>query len=274
MTHGYTHEFQCIYQLGRYPFDTQVVITKLPSLFPQECSIEMNVLSSDQKSVTLTPYHLTMNQTLDMTRFLITGYVFENSKNAKGGIIMTITMKRKILSEMMPTYFPSLLLMMITFATTFFKPIFFEASLSVNLTTMLVMTTIFISKMEGLPPTSDIKMIDIWLILCQLVPFEQVVLFTAMEYFGEQGQHKNEKQDNRKRKREKKRKAKEKEEEKQKNIADGRQNTTRAKNTIEGDLQLVIEKEDAIEKDHSLEAWTHNRSNGQGKKYGLVKKNS
>ena len=95
---------------------------------------------------------------------------------------MAIVMKRKITSEMMTTYFPTLLLTTITFATTFFKPIFFEAALSVNLTTMLVMTTIFISKMEGLPPTSDIKMIDIWLVLCQMVPFAEVVLITAMEY--------------------------------------------------------------------------------------------
>ena len=82
----------------------------------------------------------------------------------------------------MTTYFPSILLTMITFATTFFKPFFFEAALSVNLTTMLVMTTIFISKMEVLPSTSDIKMIDIWLVLCQMVPFAEVVLLTAMEY--------------------------------------------------------------------------------------------
>ena len=86
------------------------------------------------------------------------------------------------MSEMMTTYLPSILLMTITFATTFFKPVFFEAALSVNLTTMLVMTTIFISKMESLPPTSDIKMIDIWLVFCQLVPFVEVVLLTAMEY--------------------------------------------------------------------------------------------
>ena len=50
---------------------------------------------------------------------------------------------------------------------------------------MLVMTTIFISKMEGLPPTSTTKMIDYWLILCQLVPFAQVVLLTAMEFLRE-----------------------------------------------------------------------------------------
>ena len=78
--------------------------------------------------------------------------------------------------------------MMITYATTFFKPFFFEAALSVNLTTMLVMTTIFISKMEGLPPTSDIKMIDIWLILCQLVPFVQVVLLTIKEFYREENE--------------------------------------------------------------------------------------
>ena len=95
------------------------------------------------------------------------------------------------MSEMMTTYFPSLLLMMITYATTFFKPFFFEAALSVNLTTMLVMTTIFISKMEGLPPTSDIKMIDIWLILCQLVPFIQVVLLTAIEFLRVEEQEEN-----------------------------------------------------------------------------------
>ena len=85
----------------------------------------------------------------------------------------------------MTTYFPSLLLIAITFATTFFKPYFFEAALSVNLTTMLVMTTIFISKMESLPPTADIRMIDVWLILAQLLPFIEVVLLTAMEFFRE-----------------------------------------------------------------------------------------
>ena len=36
--------------------------------------------------------------------------------------------------------------------------------------------------MEILPSTSDIKMIDIWLVLCQMVPFAEVMLLTAMEY--------------------------------------------------------------------------------------------
>ena len=33
-----------------------------------------------------------------------------------------------------------------------------------------------------LPNTAYIKMEDIWLVFCQLVPFSEVILLTAMEY--------------------------------------------------------------------------------------------
>ena len=158
----------------------------------KECSIEMSVNPGDNKSVTLLPHGVMITQSLDMVLFTITDYALVNATYPAGeGIRMTITLKRKIMSEMMTTYFPSLLLMMITYATTFFKPFFFEAALSVNLTTMLVMTTIFISKMEGLPPTSATKMIDYWLILCQLVPFAQVVLLTIKENLREEEKEEN-----------------------------------------------------------------------------------
>ena len=150
--------------------------------FPsQTCSIEMAMGTLDLSTVRLIPDNLTMRQNVDMSVFLITDWSLK-VKTKGEGLSMNLVLKRKITSEMMTTYFPSLLLIAITFATTFFKPFFFEAALSVNLTTMLVMTTIFISKMESLPPTSDIRMIDIWLVFCQLVPFVEVVLLTAMEY--------------------------------------------------------------------------------------------
>ena len=95
---------------------------------------------------------------------------------------MTIVLRRKIMNEMMTTYLPSVLLILITYATTFFKPYFFEAALSVNLTTMLVMTTIFMTVMQMLPATAYIKMIDVFLIFGQLYPFSEVVLLTIMEY--------------------------------------------------------------------------------------------
>ena len=143
------------------------------------CTIDMAVDPSNNATVALIPGQLSMKQDLDMAIFYITNW---NWNQRSEELRMSITMKRKVISELMTTFFPTLLLTAITFATTFFKPFFFEAALSVNLTTMLVMTTISISKMEGLPPTSDIKMIDIWLVLCQMVPFAEVVLLTAIEY--------------------------------------------------------------------------------------------
>ena len=73
---------------------------------------------------------------------------------------------------------------------------FFEAVVTVNLTAMLVLTTMFISGMFGslhaivinnilvssnLPTTSYIKMVDIWLIFNLFLPFLEVLLHTYMD---------------------------------------------------------------------------------------------
>ena len=154
----------------------------MPQFLFQICTIDLAVGPLDNATVALTPGQLNIEQDPNMAIFHITHWSLDSKSKRKGSLRMSLTLQRKVTSELMTTYFPSLLLIAITFATTFFKPDFFEAGLSVNLTNMLVMTTIFISKMEGLPPTSDIKMIDIWLVLCQMVPFVEVVLTTAREY--------------------------------------------------------------------------------------------
>ena len=136
----------------------------------------------DQKFVNLVPGTLQVEMDKDMNLFDVVNWSLDYTSDAKETVEMKVRLKRKPKSELLTTFLPTILLTSITFATSFFKPFFFEAALSVNLTTMLVMTTIFISKMESLPPTSDTKMIDIWLIICQLVPFSEVVLLTAIEY--------------------------------------------------------------------------------------------
>ena len=137
------------------------------------CTIDMAVDPSNNATVALIPGQLSMKQDLDMAIFFITNW---NWNQRSEDLRMSITMKRKVISELMTTFFPTLLLTAITIATTFFKPFFFEAALTVNLTNMLVMTTIFTSVMEKLPLTSNLKMIDIWLIFCQLVPFAEVMI--------------------------------------------------------------------------------------------------
>ena len=116
----------------------------------------------------------------------LTTFTIENLFLTKRGnlVQMRIVLKRKITMELLTTFLPTVLLLLITFTTIFFDKDLFGDALAVNLTIMLVMTTIFTSKIEELPPTSDTKMIDIWLIGCLLVPFTEVVLRTIIEVFA------------------------------------------------------------------------------------------
>merc|ERR1711994_1138004 len=98
----------------------------------------------------------------------MTKWSLETDEN--GGVFMVVVFKRRITNELLTTYL-----------TTFFKPFYFEAAVTVNLTTMLVMTTVFTSLIDKLPPTAYVKMIDIWLIGGQLIPFIEVVLLTIIE---------------------------------------------------------------------------------------------
>ena len=112
---------------------------------------------------------------------------------------MEVKFKRRLINELLTTYLPSFLLLGICYATTHFKSFYFEAAVTVNLTVMLVSTTLFIrwiiscliytvctysvssSVMEKLPPTSYVRLVDIWLINGQLVPFLEVILLTVLE---------------------------------------------------------------------------------------------
>ena len=116
----------------------------------------------------------------DLTMFTVTNLTL-TKKDTGNMVYMALKLKRKVATELLTTYLPTVLLLLITFVTIFFDKDLFADAIAVNLTIMLVMTTIFTSKIEELPPTSDMKMIDIWLIFCLIIPFLEVILRTAIE---------------------------------------------------------------------------------------------
>ena len=116
----------------------------------------------------------------DLTMFTITNLSLKLERD-DNLVYMALKLKRKVVTELVTTYLPTILLLLITFTTIFFDKDLFGDTIAVNLTIMLVMTTIFTSKIEELPPTSDMKMIDIWLISCLVIPFLEVILRTTIE---------------------------------------------------------------------------------------------
>ena len=57
---------------------------------------------------------------------------------------LKLVMNRRINNELLTTYLPTVFILVIVYATNYFKPFFFEAVVTVNLTSQLVLTTLFI----------------------------------------------------------------------------------------------------------------------------------
>ena len=102
-------------------------------------------------------------------------------ENLDSGIHIRIVLTRRINNAILTIYLPTILILIIVYATNFFKDFFFEAVVTVNLTSLLVLTTLFISVSQSLPPTAYVKMIDVWLIFAQMVPFVEVLLHSWMD---------------------------------------------------------------------------------------------
>ena len=154
----------------------------------QVCQINLVVSEAEVDSVRLSlgePF-------IDIDKELTQYYITDNppsptlSQGNRGEVNMNIVFKRRLTSEAMMTFFPSLLLITISYATSFFKlPIFFNTAITVNVTVMLTTTTLLISVVKKLAPTSYIKWIEAWLIFAQLIPFTQIILITLVEWLKE-----------------------------------------------------------------------------------------
>ena len=85
---------------------------------------------------------------------------------------------------MLRTILPTILITLVTFSTNFYVKNHYDAAVTVNLTSLLVMVTLYISISDGLPSTSYMKMIDVWLIFSLFMPFTEVTLHAFLKYFS------------------------------------------------------------------------------------------
>ena len=167
----YTKTFRCDYQLQLYPFDTQ------------KCFVDISTKQIDKYSVILNPGILKMLGPKVLTQYVIKEWKLESldGKNKSESLQITLVLKRRIMNQLLTSYFPTFLILIIVYITNYFKDFFFEAVVTVNLTSLLVLTTLFLSVSGSLPSTAYVKMIDVWLIFVQLVPFVEVLLHTYMD---------------------------------------------------------------------------------------------
>ena len=130
LTRLYNIEFFCDYNMRWYPFDSQT------------CYMVMKLGGGVEKLVSLTPGILEYLGPEELTQYYVKHYTISEKtlKNAKG-LSVSITFGRRLLGTILTVYLPTVLLNVIGHATNFFKPFFFEAVVTVNLTGNFEMLT-------------------------------------------------------------------------------------------------------------------------------------
>ena len=121
---------------------------------------------------------------LDLTQYFIKKKVFLDKMNNKRVKILYVDfyLGRRLLSIVLTVFAPTIILNVVGHSSNYFKEFFFEAVISVNVTAMLVLTTMFINVSNNLPKTAYIKMIDIWLLFNLIKPFNDILVTTYMDY--------------------------------------------------------------------------------------------
>jgi len=166
----YNVKFICIYGVMFYPFDSQV------------CYADIILKGNVEDFMKIVPDRMDFPGKQELSQYFIRGYNHcPKVISGKEGIRVEIFLSRRLLGTALTIYLPTILMNIIGHNANYFKAFFFEAVISVNLTVMLVLATMFVSVSESLPKTSYIKMIDVWLLFNLIIPFVEVLMHTYMD---------------------------------------------------------------------------------------------
>ena len=166
----YETNFICDFDMAWYPFDTQ------------KCSMNFVLEKGSRDFVDLLAHDLEYSGPLDLTQYFIKKKVFLKLDEKGMGILhVDIYLGRRLLSIILTVFAPTVILNIVGHSSNYFKEFFFEAVISLNVTAMLVLTTMFINVSNNLPKTAYIKMIDIWLLFNLIKPFNDILVTTYMD---------------------------------------------------------------------------------------------
>ena len=100
-------------------------------------------------------------------------------ENGKTSLEIKIQFDRQISNIILVTYLPTILMNIINQATNYFVgDEFFGDVIAVNITCMMVLSSIYIAVSGSLPATSSIKYVEIWLLFSLIYPFLVVLINT------------------------------------------------------------------------------------------------
>ena len=130
MSRVYNTEYLCEYSMAWYPFDSQT------------CHLDFVLDASAADFVQLVNGSLKYLGPVELAQYFVRDTVMKQFEYENmSGVRVMVVFGRRLLSNILTVYVPTVLLNTMGHITVYFKPFFFEAIITVNLTVMLVLTT-------------------------------------------------------------------------------------------------------------------------------------
>ena len=135
MSRFYNQRFLCDYQLNWYPFDIQ------------HCYLRMEIKTSYSPFTKLAVENYEYLGKQYLTQYEVKDFRMEirTTKRRIQEDYVTITLGRQLLGVVLNIIIPTIVLNIISYSTNFYKDEYFETVIAINLTTMLVIVTLFVS---------------------------------------------------------------------------------------------------------------------------------
>ncbi|XP_042857879.1 uncharacterized protein LOC122244123 [Penaeus japonicus] len=166
----YTLQLQCYYNLASYPFDTQrcplyIILAKYTSdLFVVR--INKFDFSGNRR------HHEYVVRDIFVTNLTLDNYAAQK---------LELVLRNQYIYYISAAYVPSCMLLVISYLTYYFDVEDFSNRVTVALTSLLVLATLFSELVGGLPKTSYLKFIDIWFLGCIIANFCMVMCLVIID---------------------------------------------------------------------------------------------
>jgi hypothetical protein len=115
-----------------YPFDYQT------------CTQEFQINNILKDFVKVTADQFNYNGSKKLKQYDVIWWRINKESNTEN-VVLKFKLSRGLISTVLTIFLPTVILMMISFTTTFFKEDYFDSIIGVNLTVMLVLVTMFTS---------------------------------------------------------------------------------------------------------------------------------
>ncbi|KAG7167884.1 uncharacterized protein LOC121867842 [Homarus americanus] len=168
----YSTTFNCDFNLVLYPFDVQ------------HCDMHLRMLSGSKNYLTFedisssAAYHgseLLLEYQIKQPKLL-----YDNSQEFSE-MMVRVTLQRRSGYSILNIYTPSMILIVISYVSLFFRPHILEVRVMTTLTSLLVLATLFTQVSASLPKTSYFKMVDVWLLFCIVMSFLIIIFHTIID---------------------------------------------------------------------------------------------